>query len=425
MAEEKKTNLRDRLKKTQMGSTSSGDAGLPPPAGIPSPGDVAPPPFAAPFSPPGPGSIPAPSIPGIPAFGGDIAPPPFVQEQQAAARAAEQAAARAAQARAVADDPFGAASAIPQAAPAAPIVITQDGRPVDDTEVGRTRTGSFVAVGVTAVICLGAGYLVGGQREVNSQNRQTLRALEEVRTKAQEASNALATAKTKIEHACERANIAGGGDEQPGQAPTHPPEIDLDLVTWFRQSAGENAPFGPEVFASRMGRLDPNVSQRIAAVHVMFAQLWRDLGTHASATGDGTAVREALTSARDSSALTTRLGMVLRQPQPNAPWVGVLAVAQNLNAQTGQVTLAAIPGVPEPTRPRAVFTGAAALAPTAFGNTYFSVNVTDGLGPSLQRASTLQWLQYRQRLISLKNLITQLSSASEGLNNKLAGRPAG
>jgi hypothetical protein len=421
MAEEKKSNLKDRLKKTQMGSTGAGDSGLPPPAGVASPGDVPPPPFAA-MPPVG---VPAPSLPGIPAIGGlggDVAPPPFVREQQAAAQAAAQDAARAAQVRAAAEDPFAAASSVAHAPPPAPVFVMDD-RPVDDKEVGKSRTGTFVAVGVTAVIGLGAGFLVGGQTEKNAQSRQTLNALDAVRTKAQDAKTALEAAKTKIDRACERANITGAGEEQPGQAPTHPPELDLDLVNWFRQSGGENAPFGPEVFAGRMGLLHPSVSQKIAGVHVMFAQLWRELQTHSGATGDGAAVRESLTAARDSSAMTTRLGLILKQPQPNAPWVGVLTFAQNVNVQTGQVTLAPLNGVPEPTRPRAIFVGQQALAPTAFGGTYISVNVTDGLGPQLQRASTLPYLQYRQRLTSLKSLAGQLNTALEALNSTLSGRP--
>jgi hypothetical protein len=421
MAEEKKPNLKDRLKKTQVGAQNpaapAGPPGAAAPVAPPGGGDFVAPPVGAPVHAP---SIPAPAlpgIPGIPGLSGDVAPPPFVQEQQAAAKAAAKAAAHA---RAVADDPFGASTHVagPQE-----VRIVVDERPVDDKEVGKGRAGTFIAVGATALVSIGIGYMIGGQTEVNSQNRQTLSALGGVREKAQAAGNSLATAKTKIEHACERANITGGNeDQQPGAAPSHPPELDMDLVTWFRESGGENAPFGPDVFAARMGRLDPSVSQKIAAVHVMFAQLWRELQAHSAATGDGASVRESLTAARDSSAMTLRLGMIFKQPQENAPWVGVLAMAQNVDPRTGQVTLAPLTGIPEPTRARAIFTGAQPLAPSAIGNTYVSINVTDGLGPQLQRASSLPWLQYRQRLTSLKNLVTQLANAQEGLVNKLSGR---
>jgi len=172
-----------------------------------------------------------------------------------------------------------------------------------------------------------------------------------------------------------------------------------------------------------MGRLDPNVSQKIAAVHVMFAQLWRDLNAHAAATGDGSAVRESLASAAQSSAMTLRLGITFKQPQPNAPWVGVLTLAQQVNPQTGQVILGPpLGGIPEPTRPRAIFLGNAPLQPAQLGNTFVSVNVTDGLGPALQRGGALAWTQYRARLTALKNLVGQLDQAQQGLVNTLSGR---
>ena len=152
MAEEKKSpNLKDRLKKTQAGAAGPAAA----PGAVSAPvmppvshgGDIIPPPVA----PPG-GGIPG--IPGIPGLGGDVAPPAFVQQQQAADAARARAAAAAA-------DPFGA-SAAPVAAAPQQLVIQLDGKDVADSEVGRTRTGSIVAVAVTALVALGAGYGVGG-----------------------------------------------------------------------------------------------------------------------------------------------------------------------------------------------------------------------------------------------------------------------
>ncbi|MDP3279214.1 MAG: hypothetical protein Q8Q09_28745 [Deltaproteobacteria bacterium] len=416
MADEKKPNLKDRLKKTQVGMQNPASSPVGPPLAGP-PGlenqDIAPP-FGV--TPPTGQGLPAPAfgMGGIPGLSNEVAPPAFVQEQQAAAKAA-------AAARKVADDPFGASTAVahPQE-----LRIVMDERPVDDSEVGKKRTGTIVAIVVTAIACLGAGFLIGGQSETNSQNRQTLLALNTVRDKAQAAGNTLATVKTKLEAACERANIAGGSEDAPSTAPpSHPPTVDMDLVTWFRESGGETAPFGPEVFAGRMGRLDPQVSQKIAGVHVLFAELWRQLTAHSQAMGNGAAVTESLRSAGDSSAMTLRLGLILKQPQANAPFVGVLALAQNVNVQTGQVTLAALNGVPEPERARAIFTGGQPLAVNQFAGVFFSVNVTDGLGPQLQRASSMAWLQYRQRLTSLKNLVTTLNASHESMMSKINGRP--
>jgi hypothetical protein len=416
MAEEKKPNLKDRLKKTQVGAQNPAA-----PAGA---GAVAPPPgadlVAPPIAPPVAAGIPAPAmpaIPGIPGLSGDVAPPPFVAEQQAQQAAAAQAAARA---KAAADDPFAAAHAAPSPQD---IRIVVDERPVDDKEVGRSRTGLIVGVAGAALLGLALGFVGGQQSEVSSQGRQTLSALNGVREKAQAAANTLATVKTKVNQACERANIpAGDGEGQPQQAAAREPQVDMDLVNWFRTEGGENAPFGPDVFAARMGRLTPEVSQKIAAVHVMFAQLWRDLGAHAAATGNGEAVTESMRAAADSSAMTLKLGLIFKQPQANAPWVGVLTLAQNVNPQTGQVTLAALNGIPEPTRPRSIFTGAQPINQQNLPNTFVSVNVTDGLGPSLQRSSAMQWMQYRSRLMGLRNLVNQLDQAQQGLMNKLTGR---
>ncbi len=423
MAEEKKPNLKDRLKKTQVGMQNPAAPAGGPAAPVAPPGDGAfvAPPLAAPVAAP---SLPAPAlpgIPGIPGLSGDVAPPPFVAEQQAAQQAAAKAAARA---KAATDDPFGASHAAPSPQD---VRIVVDERPVDDKEVGRSRTGTIVGILAAAAVAGTLGFVFGGQSEVSSQGKQTLLALGAVRDKATAAGNVLATVKTKLEAACSAANIAaGGGEDAPGQAPAaHPPEVNLDLVTWFRSDGGENAPFGPDVFAARMGRLDPSVAQKIAGVHVMFAQLWRDLTAHAQATGDGAAVRESLTAASTSAAMTLRLGMIFKQPQPNAPWVGVLTLAQQVNTQTGQVTLAPLTGVPEPTRPRAIFLGNAPLAPAALGTAFVSVNVTDGLGPNLQRGGALAWTQYRARLTALRNLVNQLDQSHQGLVNALSGRRGG
>lgn len=423
MAEEKKPNLKERLKKTQVGMQNpAAPAGGGPAVPIAPPGgDIVPPPVAAGVNPP---SIPAPAvpaIPGVPGLSSDVAPPPFVLEQQAQQQAAAKAAALA---KAVADDPFAVAAS--HAAPSPQEVrIVVDERPVDDKEVGRSRTGLIVGFVATAIVSAGLGFVFGGQAEVSSQGKQTLLALNAVREKAQSASNTLATVKTKLDAACAAANITGTGEDQQQQqaAPSHPPEVNLDLVTWFRQEGGENAPFGPEVFATRMHRLDPSVSQKIAAVHVMFAQLWRDLNAHAAATGDGSAIRESLASAAQASSMSLRLGMTFKQPQANAPWVGVLTLAEQVNLQAGQVTLGPpLNGIPEPTRPRSIFVGNAPLQPSQLANTFISINVTDGLGPALQRSSTLAWLQYRSRLMSLKNLVNQLEQAQQGLLNALSGR---
>ncbi|MBL8681137.1 MAG: hypothetical protein JNK05_18305 [Myxococcales bacterium] len=424
MAEEKKPNLKDRLKKTQVGMQNPAAPAAAPAPGAPvaPPGaDLVAPPMAAPVGGIQGPSIPAPSmpaIPGIPGLGGDVAPPPFVAEQQAAQAAAAKAAARA---KAAADDPFGASTAVPAGPQEVRIVV--DERPVDDKEVGRSRTGLFVGIAASLALGIGIGAAIGIQTEVSSQGRQTLSALNGVREKAQAAGNVLATVKTKIEHACERANIAASDEPQggPAQPAGHPPEFDADLVTWFRQEGGENPPFGPDVFAARMGRLDPNVSQKIAAVHVLFTQLWGDLRRHSETTGTGDAVRESLRAAADNNAMTLKLGMIFKQAQANA-WVGVLTLAQNVDLRTGAVTLAPLAGIPEPTRPRAIFTGLQPLATAQLPNTFVSVNVADGLGPSLQRSSAMAWLQYRERLQALRRTVQSLDQAHQGLMTKLSGR---
>ncbi len=418
MAEEKKPNLKDRLKKTQVGA-NQGPAGPGAPMGPPGADISAPPGIAAPPGISGPAAFP--SMGGLGGMGGDVAPPSFVQEQQAAQAAQASQAAASARARAVADDPFGSGQVV-QASQDIRIVV--DERPVDDKEVGKSNRGTILAVVVTGALCLGVGFLAGIQKESNTQDRQTLLALTTVKEKAQLASAALASAKTKIEAACEKANISSAEEGQQQAAPTHPPEIDMELVTWFGTSGGD-APFGADVFAARMGKLTPEISQKIAGVHVMFAELWRQLTVHTGACGDGTAVRESLRAQADASALTQRLGMVFRQPQPNSPWVGSLVLAAQLNVQAGTVTLTPGANIATPATPRTIFLGTTPLTAANLGSTYVSINVTDGLGPRLQTAAGMQYLQYRARLQSLKSLVAQLATAHEALTNRLNGTRGG
>lgn len=399
MAEEKKSpNLKDRLKKTAV-TTSAAAAN---PGGAPA---VMPPPGLAP--PPGMGGdVAPPYVPGIPGLGGDVAPPAFVQQQQAAAAAA-------ARARAAADDPFGSATHAPAGPQEVRLVI--DDKPVDDKEVGRGRAGLMIAIVATGLVATAAGYLIGSTLESKNQERQTLSAMTNVRSEISRVGNVISDAKTRIDRAAERANISSQGEEGQPQAATHPPEIDEELITWFREQPPD-PPFSPDVYAGRVGRLRADVVSKLTLVQLQVNELWR--GLRALSGMNVANVRTALAAANPRTNDLNRM-LIIFQRTPQGAAMGQLgAMSGEPNAQ-GQVTVVG-QGIPANTT-RTLYQ-AGPIAETALTTLAMPVSPTVGLGATANVAAGFAWVQYRQRLTEMKQLVEQLSTNHQQLLDSLSGR---
>jgi hypothetical protein len=422
MAEEKKSpNLKDRLKKTQMGTGAPAGAPIAPPGGMAAP---VMPPVSAPVgadgiappvvAPPAAGGGVLPGIPGIPGLGGSVAPPPFVQQQQAAEAAA-------ARARAAAADPFSAAA--PAAAAPQQLVIQLDGKDVADSEVGRTKTGTIVAVALTAVVALGAGYAIGGMVETKNQERQTISAVGGVRQEVMRLGDVINQMKQHVDHAAEVGNIQvtrGEGDEGGAQqaAPTHPPEIDASLIEWFRSQPGD-PPFTADVYAGRVGRLRSVVVSKLTLVTLQFTQAWQLLGQHAQRTNVPN-VTAALGAANPQNNELSRMLVTFGRSSADAPPFAMLVSLGGPPAANGAVPITGA-GIPAG-QTRTPYTGAEPITPQNI--TTFAIPVAPGQGLAAQAlaAAVLPWRQYQQRISELKQLIDNLTQNHSQLLEALQGR---
>lgn len=414
MAEEKKPNLKDRLKKPAAHAAAAAApvaagaaAPLVPPAG------VVPPPVAVGGSIPAPPIAPVPGIPGL----GDVAPPAFVQQQQAAAEAARRA-------QAAAEDPFGAAAVA--APPAQEVRLVIDEKPVDDREVGRKRSGSIIAIAVTGVIALVAGYAVGNMMEAKAQERQTLQAMEQVRSSAANLSSVIQDARSHIDHAIEAGNIQmrqgdEGGEGGAAPAVTHPPDVDEELITWFA-SQPSDPPFSPDVYAGRVGRLRANIVQKITVVQLQLNELWRELRRHQSSTRVAD-VRQAIRAlddrAQDNQQLNS-LAVVFTRNQAGAALAQIGVAAPAGNNQQGALVVNG-PGITGNATRTMYQTGditSGNLTTLAFPIVYNQ----GGVVSRVRAAAILPWAQYTQRVRDLKSLVDGLAQSHQQLMEALGGR---
>lgn len=415
MAEEKKVpNLKERLKKTVVGPAGAGPVA--PPVGVV-------PPVGPAVVPPTGGSIPAPPIvpgvpgvtdaavpgaAGLPGVGGDVAPPPFVQQQQAQA-------AMAARVRAAAEDPFSAAVVAPAGPQEVRIVV--DEKPVDDKEIGRKKTGQLIALAATGLIALGSGYAIGGMMEAKAQERQTLSAVNNVRTEFQRVGDVIAQIKQHVDRAAERGNIQvqRGEDDQPQQA-THPPEVDEELINWFREQPPD-PPLSPDVYAGRVGRLRSNVVGKITLVQLQFNEVWRQLAAHVRMTNVAN-VRAALQASNPQNNEFSRMLVTFgRNPQGAA--FALLVTAAGQPSQPGGPIPIAGAGIASGQTRTLYQTGD--IRSQDLTNLVIPVNPTQGLAAQAQAAATLPWLQYRQRIGDLKALVDQLATNHQQLMDALSG----
>lgn len=421
---EQKGSLRDRLKK----GAGAAPAAAPQEPTAPAPGGIAGPPgFDAPVAPPFGADPVAPAMPGpLPGLGGfddPVAPPPFVVEQQqreaAAAAAAAAAAVKAAKAAAAAADPFGSDAVAAPAPQEVRLVI--DEKPVDEAEVGRSNRPVILAVVVAAVVGIGAGFLIGGQRERGAADAATRAGVESIRGELSRLATVLADARTNIDRAHAAAGLtqaAGEAGAQPAQRT--PPRFDAELVTWMQGqlSTSQEPPFTPNAYAGRVGRLRGDVVQKLAQLTLQLNELWRQMGNHVRRTN-----QQAIAAALDAADDRMYVAFSRLPGQDNQPGRIVAQVVNGTpvaNSPNITITGANIPA----NTTRALFIGQGPLTPDNLLQATVFVNARDGLGPEMARAATGPLAAYLERVRDLKALIDQLGETQRQVTEALGGGTA-
>ncbi len=417
MAEEKKSpNLKDRLKKSQAAQSAAAGAPVAPPGAAIAP-PVMPPVSAMGMEggeviqPPS-GNAALPGIPGIPGFGGDVAPPAFVTKQKAVDAAV-------AKARAAAADPFASAAA-GSAAPQS-LVIHMDNKEVHDHEVGRSNSGTFVAVGITAVVALAAGYAVGGMVTTKGQEHQTLTAVAAVRTEVVRLGDVINQIKEHVDHAVEAGNITiqrgeGGGEAAPAAPPTHPPDVDEPLIEWFRGQPPE-PPFSPDVYAGRVGRLRSAVVGKITLVTLQFTNAWQLLGQHVSRTNAAN-VRTAIAAANPQTNDMSHMLVTFGRSAADAPPFAMLVLQGGAPAANAAIPITGAGIAPGQTRQP--YPGGDIVAAN-LTNLVFPVAPGQGLAAQALAAAVIPWRQYQARISELKTLVDALVQNHSQLLEALQG----
>lgn len=373
--------------------------------------------------------------PVIASSGSDIAVPDFIKQQMAEkaaaeARAAEEArqaveratraaADRAAQerARVMASDPFASASAAeaPQE-----IRLVFDDKAVSDLEVGRKNTGAILGMLIVGVVALAGGFAVGGFMETRKQGARTVEAIADIRRSVDSAGTVIATMKNKVDHAATAAGLAAQGEEPAGQPAAAPQAatIDEELVTWFAQQPPE-PPLMPDVYAGRVGRLRPDLVQKLMKVQFELAQAWGDLRRHQSTTQPGLRLIQA--SMQDLQRVRgeyQRLGVVFAAGPEGGPRLISTLVTLGAADPAGAVPITpALVGTP-PTRQ--LYSGGDLAAPAMLGTVAIPVSVSGGLGAVAMGGLTRPWSEYVGRLRNLRTLIDQLAQDHRQLADALS-----
>ncbi len=420
--EKKKPDLKARLNRTAAAQ------GAPPPASTatPSPADpVAP---STDFVP-----TPAPIV----APDDDLVVPDFIKQQMAEKAAAEARAAeearlaveaeerRIAEAEArkrraaLAADPFGSSAAVAQPQD---IRLVLDDKHVEDHEVGRKNTGSIVAVFVAAAVALGVGFLGGNWLSDREQANRTRAAVVEIRQQVDAAGAIISTMKEKVDRAAEAAAIpAARGNEEP-PAPTTAPaaaRVEEDLHTWFAQQQPD-PPLTPESYAGRVGRLRPELLQKLMKVQIQLQEAWMALRHHQEITAATLPViRGSLEQLQPTRTNMSQLMVVFEPGQANGPPVmGSLVFARppGETGTAGQFTIEpAITGTP-PTR--GLYTSGDLTAPAVIRTVGIPVR-SQGLPATFASGLARPWLDYQARLRSLRGLVDQLANDHRQLADAL------
>ena len=418
--EKKKPDLKARLNRTMVGSPPG--AGAPPEfggagagapsAGLDSVGETA-----------------------IASAGSDIAVPDFIKQQmadtaagearaaeesrQAAERATRAVAERAAQerARAMAADPFASASVAdaPQE-----IRLVFDDTAVSDMEVGRKNTGAILGFVVVGAVALVGGFLMGGFMETRSQGARTVEAIADIRRSVDSAGAVIATMKNKVDHAATAAGIPAQGEDPAGQPAAAPQTatVDEELVTWFAAQPPE-PPLMPDVYAGRVGRLRPDIVQKLMKVQFELAQAWGDLRRHQGTTQPG--LRLIQTSMQDLQRVRgeyQRLGVVFAAGPEGGPRLISTLVSLGTADPAGAVPITpALAGTP-PTRQ--LYAGGDLAAPNMFGTVAVPVSVSGGLGSIAMGGLTRPWSEYVARVRNLRTLVDTLAQDHRQLADSLS-----
>ena len=374
--------------------------------------------------------------PVIASSGSDIAVPEFIKQQmaekaaaearaaeearQAAERSSRAAADRAAQerARAMAADPFSSSSVAeaPQE-----IRLVFDDKAVSDAEVGRKNTGAIVGLLVVGAVALAGGYLMGGFMETRSQGARTVEAISEIRRSVDTAGAVIATMKNKVDHAATAAGIPAQGEEPAaGQSAAAPAAatVDEELLTWFAAQPPD-PPLMPDVYAGRVGRLRPDLVQKLMKVQFELAQAWGDLRRHTSTSQPN--LRLIQTSMQDLQRVRgeyQRLGVVFAAGPENGPRLISTLVSLGPADPTGAVPITpALPGTP-PTRQ--LYAGGDLAAPAAINTVAIPVSVSGGLGAVAMGGLTRPWSEYVARVRNLRTLIDTLAQDHRQLADALS-----
>jgi hypothetical protein len=373
--------------------------------------------------------------PVIASSGSDIAVPDFIKQQmaekaaaearaaeearQAAERTARAAAERAAQerARAMAADPFASASVAeaPQE-----IRLVFDDKAVSDLEVGRKNTGAILGFVVVGAVALAGGFLMGGFMETRKQGTRTVEAITDIRRSVDSAGAVIATMKNKVDHAATAAGIAAQGEEPAGQPAAAPAAatIDEELITWFAAQPPE-PPLMPDVYAGRVGRLRPDIVQKLMKVQFELAQAWGDLRRHQGTTQPGLRLIQA--SMQDLQRVRgeyQRLGVVFAPGPENGPRLISTLVSLGAADPSGAVPITpALPGTP-PTRQ--LYTGGDLASPAVVNTVAIPVSVNGGLGAVAMGGLTRPWSEYVARLRNLRTLVDTLAQDHRQLADALS-----
>lgn len=424
--EKKKPDLKSRLKNTQMGT---GAGAAPTPAVGPDAGGET---FAS-----------APVTPAVAPVSSDddLVVPDFIKQQMAEeaaakARAAAEArrileederreaaeeAARRRQA-AIAADPF-AAGAAQAPASAADFHIVVDEKPVDDAEVGRKRTGTLIAVVATGIVALGAGYLGGNQMSDREQANRTKAAVDEIRRQVDTAGAIISTMKEKVDHAAEAARLppaTPGGEDNNAPPPAGNPTIDPELATWFQAQQPE-PPITPDSYAGRVGRLRPDLLQKLMKVQIELQEAWFQLRRHSEATTAGTAViNQSIQGIASTNADLSRLMVVFGPGGNNGPPVmGTLVFASPAQGAEGQFAIT--PAIPGTGANRGLYTA----GDLAAANTLRTVGVPVARAgvPTIIAAGVGRPFQdYQARLRNIRSLVNTLNTDYRSLTEALNGQ---
>jgi hypothetical protein len=228
--------------------------------------------------------------------------------------------------------------------------------------------------------------------------------------------------KEKVDHAATAARIPAANansDDPPAPAAAQAgaPTVDPELATWF-QALPSDPPLSPESYAGRVGRLRPDLVQKLMKVQIELQEAFFQLRRHSELSSGP---QQALITASIGNLVSTRTElsrlMVVFGPGGNGgpPVMGNLVFAQPAPAE-GQFTITpAIPGTP-PTR--GIYT-AGDLAAAATIRTVGVPVAMAGVPQAITVGSGRPFQDYQTRLRAIRGLVDQLVTDHRALAEAL------